>query len=47
MHVSLTVMASIECTYVYIEYIKSKSNTQNYHTENNMKMIFAMESMLS
>ena len=42
-HVSLTVIFFIEYIYVHIKYIKSKSNTQNYQVENNMKMIFTME----
>ena len=36
-------MASIEYIYIYIEYITSKSNSQNCQVENNMKIIFAME----
>ena len=44
-HVSLTVISSIEYIYSYIKYIKSKSNTQNYQVENNMKKIFAMEKL--
>ena len=42
-HVFVTVMASIEYIYIYIEYITSKSNSQNCQVENNMKIIFAME----
>ena len=36
-------MSSIEYLYVYIKYIKSKSNTQNCQVENNTKLIFAKE----
>ena len=40
-------MSSIKYIYVYIEYIKSKSNNQNCKVKNNMKMIFATENFKS
>ena len=47
MHVSLTVISSIEYIYVHIKYIKSEWNTQNCQVENNMEMIFTMEKFKS
>ena len=44
-HVSLTVMASAECIYVCIKYLKSKLKIQNCHVENNMKMILQRRSL--
>ena len=40
-------MSHIEYTYVYIKYIKSKSNTQNCQVENNMKIICSTEKFKS
>ena len=40
-------MSSIKYIYVYIKYIKSKLNTQNYQDENNMEIIFATEKFKS
>ena len=45
--VPLIVMSSIEYIYVYIKYMKSKSNTQNCQDENNMEIIFATEKFKS
>ena len=37
-------MASHEYIYVHIEYLKNKSNIQNYQVENNIKMILQWKS---